>query len=209
MSVYILIPCKSLGQGKSRLARVLSRKERRRLCGLLLRRTLSLALAVQRSERVLVITSDLEATAIAEAYGVGALQETESGLNEALRTGRADILRRNEVDTSALILPIDLVEATPGAVGRVIRPDMDLVLASDEKGRGTNVLYIGTRALAEFCFAFGPDSFLAHRNWAEIEGFRVQVIEDPLLALDLDDPADLARWQGGSAAALTLRAYGR
>jgi 2-phospho-L-lactate/phosphoenolpyruvate guanylyltransferase len=205
MSLSILIPCKSLREGKSRLGGVLCRNDRRALCVLLLHRTLALALALLRSDRVWIITPDPEARAIAGDQGVRAIDDNGSGLNEALRGGRASLVDQTGSRASALVLPIDLPAATPAAVGRVIRPDVDVALAPDEERRGTNVLYLGGRALTTFPFAFGPDSFLAHRSWAELEGLRTSTIEDPLLAFDLDRPEDYDRWQRSAAKAISGR----
>ena len=45
---------------------------------------------------------------------------------------------------------------------------------------------------APFTFRYGPGSFAAHRVEAERRGLGFTVIHDPSLALDIDDPADLA-----------------
>jgi 2-phospho-L-lactate guanylyltransferase len=199
MSLRILIPCKPLRDGKSRLAPVLSPAERQALCARLLRRSLALALALRPAGNIGVITPDAEATAIAAEYGVAAIDDGGAGLNEALQRGRDRIVEQTGEDVSALILPIDLPLATADAVGRAIGGDADVALAPDEQRRGTNLLYLGDRALRSFRFAFGPDSFPVHRRWAEQAGFRVVMIDDPLLAFDIDRPEDYDRWQRGSA----------
>jgi 2-phospho-L-lactate guanylyltransferase len=199
MSLSILIPCKPLHQGKSRLAPVLSPAERQALCAGLLRRSLALALTLRPAARVSVITPDAEATAIAAEYGVDAIDDGGAGLNEALQRGREHIVEQNGVAAAALILPIDLPLATADAVGRAVGAAADVALAPDEQRRGTNLLYIGPRALRAFRFAFGPDSFPAHCRWAEDAGFRTAVIDDPLLAFDIDRPEDYDRWQRWSA----------
>jgi 2-phospho-L-lactate/phosphoenolpyruvate guanylyltransferase len=195
MSDYILIPCKSLNQGKSRLAGLLSEADRRHLCILLLSRTLILALSIQRSDHIFLVSPDIEVRNIGRNYGIHGLNDAALGLNEALREGRSKIL--NDIDRSAslLILPIDLVDATPEAIKRLIRPDVDVAIAPDEQRRGTNALYLGHQAVTTFRFAFGPDSFVAHRSWAEIQALRLHVIADPRLAFDLDGPEDYSRWQ--------------
>ncbi len=43
-------------------------------------------------------------------------------------------------------------------------------------------------------FAFGPDSFAAHRAQAEQAGAAVTIVKRAGLAFDLDTPADLAAW---------------
>jgi 2-phospho-L-lactate guanylyltransferase (CobY/MobA/RfbA family) len=73
------------------------------------------------------------------------------------------------------------------------------VLAPDAKRRGTNLLYLGERALGAFPFAFGPDSFVTHRSWAKRHGLLVDTIDDPRLAFDLDRQEDYACWQRNPA----------
>ena len=199
MSLYILIPCKSLREGKSRLATVLLPEDRQVFCARLLRRSLELALSLAPAAMVRVITPDAAARAIAREFGVGTIDDGGAGLNEALRRGRDNILREAGEGASALILPIDLPCATAAAVTRAIGPAADVALAPDEARRGTNLLYVAGRALRGFRFAFGPDSFPRHRRWAEEEGFRVATVDDPLLAFDVDQPEDYLRWERRSA----------
>jgi len=195
MREYILIPCKALTQGKSRLAGILSAVERQALCALLLRNTLGLARALQSARQVQVITPDAEIAAIAAEFGVGTIYDGGTSLNEALALGRAGILEESSGDAEAIILPIDLPYATADAVGRVKAREFDVVLAPDAERRGTNLLYLGSRALRIFPFAFGPGSFAAHRGWPERQGLRVATVDDPCLSFDIDRPADYESWQ--------------
>jgi 2-phospho-L-lactate guanylyltransferase len=200
MGLHILIPCKSLERGKSRLSSVLSPRERRELCGRLLERTLRLGLALAPARHVKIITVDREACAIAEKFGIGAIDDGGAELNEALRRGRDAVLRDAGAQVSALILPIDLVYATPAAIERATAV-ADVAIAPDQRHRGTNLLFLAGQALAAFTFAFGSDSYCRHRRAAEEEGFRVESVEDPLLAFDIDRPEDWRRWQREMAAA--------
>jgi 2-phospho-L-lactate/phosphoenolpyruvate guanylyltransferase len=199
MSLHILIPCKPLRDGKSRLAPVLSPAERQALCARLLHRSLALALALRPAGNIDVITPDAAAKAIAAEYGVDAIDDGGAGLNDALQRGRDHIIEKTGEGASALILPIDLPLATADAVRRAIGGNADVALAPDEQRSGTNLLHIGRPALRTFRFAFGPDSFSAHRDWAEQAGFRVATIDDPLLAFDIDRPEDYDHWQRRSA----------
>ncbi len=199
MREYILIPCKSLSDGKSRLAGILSAAERQALCARLLRNSLRLALALRSAADVRVITPDADASAIAAEFGVATIGDVGVGLNAALRRGRARIVEENGA-AAALVLPIDLPYATADVIGRAMARDLDVVLAPDFERRGTNLLYLGERALRICPFAFGPESFAAHRNWAEREGLRVDTVDDYRLNFDLDRPEDYERWQRRPAA---------
>jgi 2-phospho-L-lactate/phosphoenolpyruvate guanylyltransferase len=195
MSLHILIPCKKLSDGKSRLAPILSPADRQALCTQLLNRALGLALALRPAGGIWLITPDPAARTIAADLGVATIDDGGAGLNDALQRGRDTIIEKDGAAASALILPIDLPLATAVAVGRVIGGDADVTIAPDAERRGTNLLHIGARALRAFRFAFGPDSFPAHRRWTEQAGFRVAAVDDPCLAFDIDRPEDYQRWQ--------------
>lgn len=199
MSLHILIPCKSMRQGKSRLAAVLSPRERQELCAHLLERTLRLALALAPAVSIRIITPDPEARTIAASFGVDALEDAGTGLNDALRTAREAILCEAGEDGSALILPIDLPCATVAAIRRATSSAADVAISPDEDHQGTNLLFLVGRALGAFAFAFGPGSYSRHRRAAEHAGFRVAIVEDPLLAFDVDRPEDWRRWQRAAA----------
>lgn len=195
MTPVILIPCKDLDRGKSRLADCLSPRSRRALCEFFLCRTLDVA--TQVSERVRVVTSDPRVVAIAAEYGVGAIPDGGADLNGALARGRAAVMAEAD-DCGALVLPIDLPLATPAALGRVATSSH--VIVPDEGADGTNVLRLAAAAFRAFPFDFGPRSFAAHRAHAHDMGLDIQIVEDPLLMFDVDTPAQFRRWvpEGGA-----------
>ena len=187
---FILIPCKTLRDGKSRLAGVLSPEERHALCRRLLQNTLRVALAIEPAARIRLLTPDPEAAHIAAARGVAVIDDRGAGLNAALRRGRAAALDADGGDAAALILPIDLPYATADAMAAALARTGDVMLAPDGARRGTNLLYLGPRALRTFPFAFGAESFAAHRDAALRAGCELAVVDDPRLAFDLDRPED-------------------
>ena len=71
----VIIPCKALASGKSRLAPVLSRDARARLCARLLQHTLDVATALVPRFNVWLVTSDPEALQLADRCGVGILDQ--------------------------------------------------------------------------------------------------------------------------------------
>jgi 2-phospho-L-lactate guanylyltransferase len=194
MSLYVLVPCKALRHGKSRLAPVLSPAEREALCAELLERTLGLALALVPAARVRIVTADAAARSMALAQGIAAIADGGGGLNAALSQGR-DALLEETAARAALILPIDLPGATADAIARATDTAAEIAIAPDEDRQGTNLLFLSGRALGAFRFAFGPGSYQRHRRAAEDAGFRLATIEDPRLAFDIDRPEDWRRWR--------------
>jgi 2-phospho-L-lactate guanylyltransferase len=199
MTLHILIPCKSLGEGKTRLAQVLDAKARRALCTGFLQRTLDVALALVPPPRCHVLAGDCDAVAIAAARGVTSCDDPGIGLNEALRTGRERICRNAAEQFALLIFPIDLPWATATVLADLVRRTADVVIATDRKRTGTNALYLGPRAAQQFVFEFGAGSLFAHRNAATHLGLRVDVCEDTRLSFDIDRPEDYFEWQRGES----------
>lgn len=196
MSLHILIPCKSLGDGKTRLAQALDAKKRRALCAEFLERTLDLALALVPPPRCHVIAGDGEAAAIAIARGVTRHDDPGVGLNQALEQGRERICRGTAEEFALLILPIDLPRATAAALGELVRRPADVVIAPDRERAGTNALYLGPRAARRFVFQFGANSFVVHRSATGL-GLQVEIYEDAKLSFDVDYPEDYLEWQRG------------
>jgi 2-phospho-L-lactate/phosphoenolpyruvate guanylyltransferase len=196
MNLVILIPCKNLDRGKSRLAACLSPRARRALCEFFLCRTLDVATRAVAPACVRVVTSDPRAAAIAAEYGAGAIPDGGADLNGALARGREQVLAEAG-DCAGLILPTDLPLATPAALAGVAHAAHAIV--SDEGGGGTNVLRLGPAAFRTFRFAFGPLSFAKHRATARTMGLRVRIAENPLLMFDVDTPAQYRRWISGEA----------
>jgi 2-phospho-L-lactate/phosphoenolpyruvate guanylyltransferase len=60
----------------------------------------------------------------------------------------------------------------------------------DRRGDGTNVIALPTDM--PFQFAYGAGSFQRHLRSAVAAGLSVRVRRDPLLAIDIDTPSDLA-----------------
>jgi 2-phospho-L-lactate/phosphoenolpyruvate guanylyltransferase len=193
MNLVVLIPCKNLDHGKSRLAACLSPRARRALCEFFLCRTLDVATRAVAPARIRVVTSDPRAAAIAAEYGAGAIPDGGAGLNGALARGRAQALAEAG-DCAGLILPIDLPLATPAALAGVANAAHAIV--PDESGAGTNVLCLAPAAFRTFRFAFGARSFAAHRASAYEMGLDIPVVEDPLLMFDVDTPEQYRRWIG-------------
>jgi 2-phospho-L-lactate guanylyltransferase len=195
MSLVILIPCKNLDRGKSRLAPCLSRRSRRALCEFFLCRTLDVATQVVAPSQVRVVTGDPRVAAIAAEYGAGVVADGDGDLNDALARGR-DRIVAEAGDCAGLVLPVDLPLATPAALDRVASASCAIV--PDEGLEGTNVLRLAPAALRMFPFAFGAHSFAAHTARAREMGLDVQVVKDPLLMFDVDTPDQYRRWARNS-----------
>lgn len=192
--MHILIPCKNLDVGKSRLSECLAPAERREFCKRLLTQTLERTVALAAPANIRVVTADPEVAAMARQYSVETLADPGGGLNAALKDARAAILETESV-SALLVLPIDLPLATPDVISEFINCAGDIVIAPDEGGTGTNLLLLRSPALKAFRFAYGPGSFAAHAAWAQADGLRIEAARDGRLAFDVDGPAQYATWR--------------
>lgn len=191
MTVWAIVPVKPLRRGKSRLAGVLSDDERTDLNSRLLAHTLDTLKAIPEIEHVLVVSRDPAALALAREHGARTVQENGAPqLNVAL--ARATVVVKNYKTRGVLVVPADLPLITPEDVRamleRAINPPV-VVLAPDRHHQGTNALLICPAGLIEY--EFGPDSFQRHCDIARQAGARVEIVELPSLALDVDLPEDL------------------
>jgi 2-phospho-L-lactate/phosphoenolpyruvate guanylyltransferase len=189
----ILIPCKNLDRGKSRLAGCLTPRSRRALCEFFLCRTLDVATQAVTPQQVRVVTSDPRVETIARDYGVAVIPDRGGGLNAALENGRRRLLAEGYAH-AGLVLPIDLPLATAAELGKIASAPQEVVIVPDEAMTGTNILRLGAVAFRRFRFSFGVRSYAAHRAEARAGGFDAVTVEAPGLAFDVDHPEQYRRW---------------
>ncbi|GAB4534623.1 MAG: 2-phospho-L-lactate guanylyltransferase [Anaerolineales bacterium] len=191
MTLWAIVPIKPMRLGKSRLARVLSEEERAELNRRLLVHTVETLKSVPELEKVLVVSRDQSALALARKHGARTVQEDEgSHLNVAL--ARATYVARSFNTHGVLVLPADLPFITVEDIRGLLQAAHDppvVAIAPDRKREGTNALLISPPGLIEY--EFGPGSFAQHCARAREAGARLEVCELPSLAVDLDWPEDL------------------
>ena len=191
MALWAIVPVKPLRRGKSRLAGVLSPEERNDLNRRLLTHTLETLSAIPEIEQVLVISRDQAALSLAREHGARTVLENGAPeLNVAL--ARATIVVKNYATRGLLIVPADLPLISPEDVNAMLEIAVDppvVVLAPDHRRQGTNALLVCPVGLIEY--DFGPGSFQRHCERALQAGARLEILELPSLALDMDMPEDL------------------
>ena len=191
MTLWAIVPVKPLRRGKSRLAEVLTEDERADLNRRLLAHTLDTLKSIQEIEHVLVISRDPAALALSRDHGARTVQENGTPhLNVAL--ARATLVAKNYATRGVLIVPADLPMLTPEDVRLMLDKVKDppvVVVAPDRRRQGTNALLVCPAGLIEY--DFGPGSFQRHCKRAREAGARLEILELPSLALDMDLPEDL------------------
>jgi 2-phospho-L-lactate guanylyltransferase len=192
-SFWIVVLIKDFTTAKSRLAPVLEPQPRRRLAEMTAARALDAALAVAPT---LAVCGSAEAADLARLRGAAMVVEpSPDGQNPAAMRGLAEVSERGA--ESVLLLSSDLPLVDEAAVRRLLshaRVPGRLVIAAPAEGRqGTNALYL--RPPGDFSLHFGEASLPKFAEEAHLRGRTFIVHEDPSLALDLDEPSDLAAWR--------------
>ncbi len=193
MSIWAIVPVKPLRRGKSRLATALTPAEREELNSRLLSHTIKTLCSIPEIERVLVISRDQEALALARELGAHTVQEKGTPeLNTALL--RATAVAKVYAPGGILIVPADLPLLTPQDVrillshAQAYSPPV-VVIAPDRHYQGTNALLICPAGLIDY--NFGPGSFQSHCERARAAGAHLEIVDLPSLGLDVDLPEDL------------------
>jgi 2-phospho-L-lactate/phosphoenolpyruvate guanylyltransferase len=189
---WIIVLIKDLDSAKQRLGAVLDPKARRALA----RRNAERAIrASAAGDERLVVAGSAEVAAMAERLGVEALLEPrQEGQNMAAERGIAHAVKNGA--RAILLLSSDLPLVTATAVGQLLdaagRIAPPAAVAAPALGRGgTNALYLNPPDAISL--HFGTDSLAAFRHEAVARGVHFAIHSSEAIALDLDEPADLAR----------------
>jgi 2-phospho-L-lactate/phosphoenolpyruvate guanylyltransferase len=180
-----VLPVKRWGDAKRRLGTTgLSDGTRRALAEAMVTDVLIALRRAQRVDATLVVTGEPAAEALAGGYDAAAVHNAAAlrGIDAALRMGAARVL----------LVPGDTPGLDPKQVDALLaRPvgEREVVIVPDRHGTGTNALLLTPPdAMAP---SFGTGSRERHERDAAAAGLRVEVVDVPTLALDVDTLADL------------------
>src|SRR5262245_42293097 len=196
MTLWAIVPVKPLRRGKSRLAGTLTEDQRTELNRALLQHTLETLSEIKEVDGVLVVSRDPHALTVARSHGARTVQENgQPQLNTALK--RATVVAQVYATRGVLVLPADLPLISKDDILELVRRVQEppvVVIAPDRHGRGTNALLISPPGLIEY--DFGENSFQRHCARVKEAGARLEIVELPSLALDLDIPEDFELIKG-------------
>jgi 2-phospho-L-lactate guanylyltransferase len=192
VTTWVIVLIKDFNSAKQRLQPALGPQARRDLA----RRNAQLAVrAASAGDRVLVVAGSEEVAALAEGWGAETLAEPrQEGQNVAAARG---IARAVEGGADAVLLlssdlPLVTVEAVREVLESAGRLEAPVAVAVPAAGRGgTNGLYL--RPPHAIALHFGSDSLAKFRQEAQSRGVEFAVHHSDAMALDLDEPGDLAR----------------
>ncbi|MBW7946127.1 MAG: 2-phospho-L-lactate guanylyltransferase [Sphingomonadaceae bacterium] len=189
MSVWIIIPVRPFGEGKSRLADTLSPIEREAFNRRMFAHVLGIAAAVVSSARILVVSRAAEVRDLAKAAGAIFLEECGHTLNAAL--AQAAAYAREQGATAVLSLSTDLPLLETDDLLAMLDAASDApvcVIAPDHADLGTNALLVSPPAAIPYLY--GENSAFAHRQAAEEARLRVACVRRPGLQRDVDTEED-------------------
>ncbi|MEP7337988.1 MAG: 2-phospho-L-lactate guanylyltransferase [Acidobacteriota bacterium] len=193
---YILIPVKDLTRAKQRLAGLMTQTERTQLAWAMLENTLAVVNRVTAADRIAVVTLYKPAITLAESYGIEVIPEAEQ-ISESVSVdfGSREVTKRGA--QSVLRLPIDLPLITVEDIEMILFCEQEgnssmpsVVIVPSREGTGTNAIL--RRPPALFPSHFGAGSLAKHLKEAERANAECKVINLPRVALDIDEPEDLA-----------------
>ena len=184
--VAVLVPVKSFGEAKLRLAPALDPAHRAELARVMATHVVESAAPLP----VAVVCDDAEVATWARDLGALVVWEPERGLNRAVEAGvtrlAADGARR------VVVAHADLPQARAGRLAWVARFD-GVTVVPDHRDNGTNVICVPGGA--GFTFSYGPGSFARHTAEAHRLGLPLRVVREPSLSHDVDSPADLLEYR--------------
>jgi len=183
--IVAVVPVRSLSQGKSRLADVLSPRRRAALIESMLSRVLASLRASQSIDRIIVVSPD---DALSVPAGVERWRDRGVGLNEAIEFTR----QRLEGSAGAmLVVAADAPQVTAAEIDRLVERarDVEIAIVPDRHAVGTNAIWM--RLPTRFQPQFGSHSAQAHLAEARRLGLSHLLLPVPGLSHDVDVESDL------------------
>ena len=196
----ILIPMRSLNEGKTRLSNLLSPNKREKLIKLLFTQLLKKLKTLKNQSPlifsdILVITPCEEVEKISKDFQVLVLKEQSlNGLNSAVKKGIC-WSSKNLYDSS-LILPGDIIDPEAEDIKKILqmgKKSRNSMVICPSTDFGTNALFLSLPTRLNF--KFGPNSFFEHQKEAKKISIRSIIAPVDSLKDDLDTGKDLEKFK--------------
>jgi 2-phospho-L-lactate guanylyltransferase len=189
MNTLAILPVKSFGDAKQRLAPALGSGSRQALAQAMFSDVLASLRRVPGLDSVAVVTADPVAEAAARGERVRVLRDDEqAGQSAAALIGIRDAMASGF--ERVLLVPGDTPLLDPAELAGLLARRRPVSIVPDRHGSGTNALVLSPPDAIEP--SFGPGSRERHVAAAEAAGLAHAVEELPSLMLDVDTGEDLA-----------------
>jgi 2-phospho-L-lactate guanylyltransferase len=192
--IWAVVPVKDTAVAKERLAPVLAPHLRQALALAMLEDVLAALAEVPDLDGRLLVTTDPAALVLAALYDCACMAEGADEGHTGAVTAAAQRLARDGRG-SMLTLPGDIPLVTAAEIGHFIaahRPAPSFTIAPSHDERGSNAILMSPPDAVTL--RFGENSFFPHLAAAEERGIAPTVLHLPGIALDIDNPADLAHF---------------
>ena len=194
MKVFAIVPVKNFVSGKSRLASLLSVEERIKLSKLFLDCTLKTLTNTSVISKVVVVSSDKRAEAIAKMYDAKFLQEKkDQGVNAAVAL--ADTYISEYIVDASIVIPQDLPLLLPEDIERICKVAQShercLVICPSVRFDGSNALLRRPPLLLKT--SYEHDSYNIHIKKAKALNASVRIIHIKRIMIDIDTIDDIRK----------------
>ena len=189
MHTLAILPVKSFGAAKQRLASALGPRSREALARAMFADVLASLGRVDELDAVVVVTADPVAEGSARGEGVPVLRDpAQAGQSAAASIGIAYAIAEGFERT--LLVPGDTPLLDPAEVASLLAAPRAVSIVPDRHGTGTNALVLSPPdAIAP---SFGPGSLRRHVEAAGAAGVPEAVTRVATLMLDVDTGDDLS-----------------
>lgn len=187
----LLIPIKDPTHAKTRLDKLLSVEERRRLAWAMFEDVSRAVAAARKPDRVVMVTSFIPAIERARELGWEVLVE-QSQTSESASVDWASRALSERGFGIVMRLPADLPLVRAEDIDELLSIELDspgALLVPSREGTGTNAIIRTPPTL--FPSRFGPNSLALHQQEAARAGVECAIVNNPRIALDIDEPADV------------------
>ncbi len=192
--IWAVVPVKDTALAKQRLAAAVPPPLRQALMLAMLEDVLAALAEASGLAGRLLVTTDPAATRLAARYGAICMIEGAHDGHTGAVTAAARRLTAEGVG-AMLTLPGDIPLVTAAEISRLLaahRPAPSLTIAPSHDEQGSNAVLVSPPEAVPL--RFGENSFFPHLAAAEARGITPTVLHLPGIALDIDNPADLAHF---------------
>ena len=192
--IWAVVPVKDTNAAKQRLAAAAPAALRQALALAMLEDVLAALAEVTELAGRILVTVDPAAIRLAAGYGCECQSEGALDGHTGAVMAAARRLARSGA-TAMLSLPGDVPLVTPGEIRRLIdahQPAPSFTIAPSHDDGGSNAILMSPPDAVPL--RFGEDSFFPHLAAAKARGIQPTIIRLPGIALDIDNPEELARF---------------
>ena len=194
IGIWAVVPVKDTALAKQRLAAAVPAPLRQALMLAMLEDVLAALAEASGLAGRLLVTTDPIATRLAARYGASCMTE---GAHDGHTGAVAAAARRLAADGAdgMLTVPGDIPLVTAAEIAQLLeahRPAPAFTIAPSRDEQGSNAVLVSPPDAVPL--RFGEDSFFPHLAAAQARGITPTVLHLPGIALDIDNPGDLAHF---------------